>query len=534
MSEIAKQQGDHSVSGDLLERALFSFGRSVHSSFIKALSEGKARLDFRRPENREFWLAAWRYISNLGQRGTWRTSYEWAKLILSLDPEGDPYCVALNIDQLALRGGQSEHLDKLSNCNPLNAFINRPNLHISSALAKYKLKDAEGCRLKLREAVEAYPYIFSRLFQELNLEHVPKAIWGKQPRSPREKLECEAYVHNAKDLWNTPEAISFLVEVVESSKTPDQLRIQRDEISLDEARHVLLSGIPSLINLLPRSFTTMRTSSSDPLPPPNNILSYDATIPIDRTRNHRRAPTAPQNALERIVDLPADRDDPPAGAHNDTADQEAQELHWLQNFFSRIVPGFGGGRAHEAPNADQEFDRAAAESGVTPEVITERGNRLVQLLRTVIGRQNEEGVGMQGLPPIMASEDLDHASSEPEISGAEDQFVDLPDLVESEEPTSSAQIHEEPYDDERNQRWLAGQGMIGLRDYTAKYGADESAWGSHTTIGEEMVTEYAKRVLQLRQQRTRDFIVNYPLRQGTSVEVRDLVQRFMERQHRGA
>ena len=41
VSEIAKQQGDHSVSGDLLERALFTFGRSVNASFTNALSEEK-------------------------------------------------------------------------------------------------------------------------------------------------------------------------------------------------------------------------------------------------------------------------------------------------------------------------------------------------------------------------------------------------------------------------------------------------------------------------------------------------------------
>ncbi|KAK0885358.1 hypothetical protein LTR87_000992 [Friedmanniomyces endolithicus] len=58
VSEIAKQERDHSTSGDLLERALFSFGRAVHSTFAKNLGEGKARLDFRRPENREFWLAS--------------------------------------------------------------------------------------------------------------------------------------------------------------------------------------------------------------------------------------------------------------------------------------------------------------------------------------------------------------------------------------------------------------------------------------------------------------------------------------------
>lgn len=160
VSEIAKQQGDHSVSGDLLERALFSFGRSVHSSFTTALSEGKARLDFRRRENREFWLAAWRYIANLGQRGTWRTAYEWTKLVFSLDPEGDPYSVGLILDQLALRGGQAEHFLSLINNRQINQFLRRTNLYISEALAEHKLKNAHRARLLLREVIRDCEFHF--------------------------------------------------------------------------------------------------------------------------------------------------------------------------------------------------------------------------------------------------------------------------------------------------------------------------------------------------------------------------------------
>ena len=53
VSEIAKHQGDHSVSGDLLERALFSFGRSVHSSFPMAMRDGTARVSFDKVANRD-------------------------------------------------------------------------------------------------------------------------------------------------------------------------------------------------------------------------------------------------------------------------------------------------------------------------------------------------------------------------------------------------------------------------------------------------------------------------------------------------
>ena len=76
-SEIFHHQRDFAIARDLLERALFSLGRSLHSSFQQKLAGGAARLSFRRPENREFFLCVWRYIKNLSQSGTWRTAEEF-------------------------------------------------------------------------------------------------------------------------------------------------------------------------------------------------------------------------------------------------------------------------------------------------------------------------------------------------------------------------------------------------------------------------------------------------------------------------
>ncbi|KAL8737640.1 MAG: hypothetical protein Q9181_001483 [Wetmoreana brouardii] len=549
VSEIAKQQGDHSVSGDLLERALFSFGRSVHSSFVTALSEGKARLDFRRPENREFWLAAWRYIANLGQRGTWRTSYEWAKLILSLDPEGDPYCVGLNLDQLALRGGQAEHFLLLVDCRPMNQWFRRANLSISSALAEHRLKNTHRSRLLLCDVIQYYPYILLRLFQELNLDHPPKSIWGQKPRTVREAFDCEVYVHNAKDLWNTPEAISLLVEVAETTERKPVTPILDSDINLDEARHILLSGIPALIDLLPRSFTTMQSTASDPLPPPDNLPSYRSATSLDDPEEaqgaHDRQPP-PQPAVPAIA------------GNGALADDEIRELQGLQGFFSRITPWFRSNDPPDAGNdAGDEIERAAAESGIPEEVITERSNRLVQLLQRFLGRaNNDESLRSQAGEQGSEAQDSRAAAAEQAPSAVTERrgsldpddhahFNDLgpaADAAEVVEQASSSAASASasaststsqdplPYDDERNQRWLAGQGMLLLKEFTIQHGVDENAWDAHTAEGEALVYEYARRVLQLRQQRTRDFIVNYPLRQGAGEGVGELVRRWMERE----
>ena len=554
MSEIAKQQGDHSVSGDLLERALFSFGRSVHSSFHTALSEGKARLDFRRRENREFWLASWRYIGSLGQRGTWRTAYEWAKLLLSLDPEEDPYCIHMILDQLALRSAQAENFVDLARSASVlfDWGKNCPNIDISLGLAESRLKRPEACRATLRAAVENYPWIFARLFQELNIGHTPKSIWGKQPRTQDEKLKCEAYVARGKDLWNTPEGVSLLVEVTESVTGKSEPAHADHPITLNQARHIMLSDIPQLISLLPREFTTSRSSASDPLPPPDDLPSYELG-----------------ESASREDDL-FDEDEEETGASREpsTTNAEAEEYRGLQAFFSRIVPWFSRtGSLSRAPNPNErngvieesnveDLARVIEDSGVDPEVFEERGARLIELHSRIAAEEQHrrevaeqeflandpaqramEEAGMSfiargGLDDLMANIDADRfdAILRNPTNGPPDSG-DTPDNNTSSPADDSVP---EPYDDERNQRWLAGQGMMRLRDFVTEHGTDEEAWEGDGNVDTSPLTEYARRVNLLQRRATRNFILDYSLQQGTSSEVRALVIRFAEAASRGS
>ncbi|KAL1612223.1 hypothetical protein SLS60_000447 [Paraconiothyrium brasiliense] len=279
VSEIAKQQRDNATSGELLERALFAFGRAVHSTFSHNLSQGKARLDFRRPENREFWLAVWRYIATLGIRATWRTAFEWAKLLISLSPEDDPYCMRLIIDQLALRGREPQALVDLVEADHLQrTWKIPPNLAYSVALAHDRLKNPTKARVALRSAIKEYPWIASRICKELEISPIPKSVWAKEPNSDHQELLTQIYVPHAKDLWNTTEGTSLLVEICYSIDEP--LGAGEDPYWLapinetDLARHVILSDSPPLLALLDPAIKNKYTSTSDPLPPDDSISSY--------------------------------------------------------------------------------------------------------------------------------------------------------------------------------------------------------------------------------------------------------------------
>lgn len=272
VSEIAKHQGDHAVSADLLERALFNIGRAAHSTFAKQLQAGKAKFDFTVAANREFWLAGWRYIANLGLKGTWRTAYEWAKLLLSLDFR-DPYCIRLLIDNLAMRGRQYEHFIELCTQTAFAEEWNQlPNIQSTLALAYYRSNQQKKAREQLRAAMSRFPWVFSRLAQELDIQPVPKRIWGKMPPAQSHELLTELYINRTKDLWNSPELVSLIVEVADTLTDAEE-PAEPPEITLDIARHVILSDMRNVLSLVPTRFLSGRIIDYDPLPPQNSEVS---------------------------------------------------------------------------------------------------------------------------------------------------------------------------------------------------------------------------------------------------------------------
>jgi hypothetical protein len=371
VSEIAKQESDHTTSGDLLERALFSLGRAVHSTFAKNLAEGKARLDFNRPENREFWLASWRYMQNLSMRATWRTVYEWAKLLLSLAPEEDPYAIWLVLDQYAIRSQQSLDYINISR-NPTFKTVhnNLPNVQLSQALAEYRAGNKSKGQQALFTAIGRFPWVVARLMQELSLDP-PPAVWGKSSRTDREKLHAELYAVRAKDLWNTPEICDFLVETA-SALPPDMPSAEPDtaDITLNEARHVLLSEVPALIAFVPREYTAQLTSTADPLPPPTSIASYETT-------------PQPQAGIPRA-----------AGASSMV--NNFRELQGLYRFFSDLFPWFNAPGANtdgavDAQPTEQDIERRMAESGVDEDMVEQRSQRMMELQAILLAEQDNMG-----------------------------------------------------------------------------------------------------------------------------------------------
>ncbi|KAL7624250.1 hypothetical protein AAE478_005810 [Parahypoxylon ruwenzoriense] len=295
VSRVAKQDQNSALSADLCERALFTFGRVSVSLFRQKIEEGKARLDFRRPENRQFWLAGYHYLKNLIMKGTYRTALEWSKLLFSMDWD-DPYGIIHFIHPLAIRAHESkwfidfcdtEILDTCATAQDAQDYIRQ-----TLVLARLQQKDAAGAKALLVEGMERLPWLYSNLFKSLNLD-IPKAIWGIQPRNQDEELHTNVYLHQTKGLWDNAQTISLLKEAARERKRPDVKTFPfPPAVKTNLARFVYLLEIPSLMSLVPRELMSASINwEFDPFPPPfdENIFSYDSqTLPWAPERDEDR------------------------------------------------------------------------------------------------------------------------------------------------------------------------------------------------------------------------------------------------------
>lgn len=245
-------------------------------------------------------------------KGTYRTAFEWAKFILSLDPTGDPYCMSLMIHQLALRANEFDWLLEMCDHRRISAeekqvvMITRLDAYRyhfapSLAFAALQLRDGKRSRRLLTEGMQQLPWLFARLFQELNLD-VPPSIWGITPRTRAEELFTTLYVKYTKDLWDTPGATALLMEIahtiskVDASTIP---KIKDDALNLNVVRFIYLDNTPELMAMVPSSLLhRSNNSDSDPIPPDNSIISY----PSQRIPLQQRGDAGFENMLQNFND----------------------------------------------------------------------------------------------------------------------------------------------------------------------------------------------------------------------------------------
>lgn len=257
-------------------------------------------------------------------KGTYRTAFEWAKLLLSLDPKYDPYCMRWMIHHLALRAHEFQWLLDFAASRNVPVWAETINYAKPSfALAAQQLKDGAKCRSILSDCMTQVPWLFTRLCKEIDLD-APKSIWGAEPATNSDRLFTEMYILQAKDLWNTPEATSLLMEVAHTIENPDHSKtplLSDLKMDIDVVRFVYLDNRRELMSLVPSNILhRSNNSDSDPLPPYDNIISYSSQ----------------ESHLQSPEDLPTNNYNDPLAA------------------LARLLPGFPGLEAFRGRSADDD------------------------------------------------------------------------------------------------------------------------------------------------------------------------------------
>lgn len=317
VSKIATQDQNPALAAELCERALFTFGRVTTSAFRQKVEQGTARLDFRRPENREFWLAGYHYLKSLVRKGTHRTALEWARLLFSLNPN-DPYAMKNFLHPLAIRAREAQWLINFCDTEEFTTTDAPDDLYIRQTLVLAKLQlggpgiarnkqeeeeKRKEARELAREGMQRLPWLYAALFQALNVD-VPQPLWGIRADGPR-RYWTEMYLHQAKDLWDNAQAIGVLKEAAaQLTGKVDARALPQDKPSdLRTARLAFLEGNTKIITEIPRHILAQQPNYEfDPLPPPlgeNIFSSRGMRCPWEEAREVSESAEA-RNFLERL------------------------------------------------------------------------------------------------------------------------------------------------------------------------------------------------------------------------------------------
>ncbi|CAD7002304.1 unnamed protein product [Ceratitis capitata] len=296
LSELCKMTENFSLAAELIERAVLVLESSLHPSF--SLTSGNCRLDYRRQENRSFFITLFKHAQYLEARACCRTAFELAKLILNLNPEVDPLAIVLIIDYYALRSKQHAWLIKFyEEYDVVRNLSQLPNMAYSYALALFcQTGDCEKADKALQYALLMFPSVLRPLLDELSIQtdtrvqvssYFNPSISGSQ--SPSLHQLVSLYICRAKVVWRQNNMLPWLERNV---NTVLDIIERKDEVINDYyqkrvvryvspprpiLRHVVLSDYKEKVPLAP-----FLSKEKDP------IMMYDPLPPLDSVNCYER------------------------------------------------------------------------------------------------------------------------------------------------------------------------------------------------------------------------------------------------------
>ncbi|XP_060074538.1 ribosome quality control complex subunit TCF25-like [Ylistrum balloti] len=301
LSEVFHMGEDAQASAELIERALLSCELSFHPLF--SLTTGTSRLDFKRSENRPLFLALFKHLAIVGQKGCYKTALEFCKLLLSLEPEMDPMCVLLMIDFYALRAQEYSFLVRLfQEWEAHRNLTQLPNFAFSVPLAMFLLassqeEDHQKADTMLQESFLMFPGLLHPLLDKCSVNPDPQvsshAFFGpdsQYSQPPALKQLIGLYIGRCNSCWKQPEVLEWLEKNVKvvlqrvDNKDPmvEEFRVRRlsryQGTPRNILRHILISEIQDATAALPPDIANTTVLSYDPLPPLDSVCGYDRPV----------------------------------------------------------------------------------------------------------------------------------------------------------------------------------------------------------------------------------------------------------------
>ncbi|KAF9457388.1 transcriptional repressor TCF25-domain-containing protein [Collybia nuda] len=352
LSEVYRHREEYAQAVDFVDRAIFTYERAFIGAFN--FTSGTNRLDFDHVENRPFFLAVHRQITDLQRRGCVRTAFEFARLLYALDPWNDPHGSLYHLDQLALKAGMNQWLldiyelfvkqrvqrsyakdakDMRMDPSVLPGWAYARALALRSIENSKKDRDHTASTNALKEAVTSFPMVVPLLADKIDVS-LPTAI-----RSHRDfRIETDGsslgvsasvihllshlYVQRSFGIWKEPSHASWFTTTVTDvfSTLPSTLPVtkQREELTVllthenirySAYRHIIvLEGTyQRLFAFMPRTIGNAKGLACDPLPPPAATTTYDDDFfqgtgeLVDPAMTSRRQRVALQRRMEQAI-----------------------------------------------------------------------------------------------------------------------------------------------------------------------------------------------------------------------------------------
>ncbi|XP_068117538.1 ribosome quality control complex subunit TCF25 [Hyperolius riggenbachi] len=315
LSDVCRLQEDQEMARDLIERALYSLECGFHPVF--SLTSGSCRLDYCRPENRGFFLALFKHMMFLENRGCPRTALEFCKLILSLDPDNDPLCMLLLIDYLSVRAREYTFLSRVYEEWESHRNLSQlPNFAFSVPLALFLYSQQEDVSANegkathdrasqlIQQALIMFPGVLMPLLDACGVQpdntvsshqFFGAATQLSQPVALSQLIAL--YVGRSHGLWKDPSVMSWLEQnvsevlrlvdsnepIVKECEARRKTRYQSAPRNIH--RHVILSEIKAANSALPVEVTSQPVLGFDPLPPLDSIVTYTRPERTNRPSN---------------------------------------------------------------------------------------------------------------------------------------------------------------------------------------------------------------------------------------------------------